>query len=383
MVCYDHLFHFTNPDVDDDSMNRALGEAVFCALPLPDPGPEGDLHGVRGLFRTAWAETDTLLKRLSDNAGLATLEGKSVEEFVWQWSMILGRPLSADDVINRGTDSGDYAWCSPGPALLNQLWYASRSSVSTFDDVIARGDALESVGAAAGAKANRELLHSMITECNCRSYVNERLANHLDLPYVANTARLPFRSLYYDLPRAVTDALPSVLAADSTYVERAAHADLLRGDPLVLPVFLALALNDAKRPGDLWAAIAGLRTEATRFRERRAELDHALEVGDKKQMERIRIAIGTEAASLTETLAAAGWAAGKGFATSVVAHPVAHVSGHAAPWVATGLATTIAGARKLIPRETAQATDLAPVSPRAALPFGYNDGQSRGDRFSS
>jgi hypothetical protein len=353
LVCYDHLFHFTNPEVDDDTVNRALGENVFCSLALPEPGPEDDPHGVRGLFRTAWSETATLMNRLSQNAGRATVEGKSVDEFAWQWSMILGRTLSAADVINHDGTS-DYAWSTAGPALLRQLWYESRSSSHQFDSVIARGETLKSLGDAERAEANSELLHSMITECNCRSYVNERLANHLKLPYVANTARLPFRSLYYPLPRAVTDALPSVLAADSTYAKRAAHADLLRGNPLVLPVFLALALNDAASPPDLWASIANLRAKAARFRERRAELDRALEVGNQKQLKKIRTAIDTEAADLTETLIAAGSAAGKVAVTSVAAHPVAHMSGHAPPWLATGLSAAIAGARKLIPKQTAQ-----------------------------
>jgi hypothetical protein len=353
LVCYDHLFHFANAGVDDDSINGVLGENVFCSLALPDTGQEYEPGGVRGLFRTAWSDTDTLMNRLSKNAGRDTVEGKSLQEFAWQWSMILGQTLSVEDVSNRG-DSSDYSWSTPGPALLGQLWYESGLTPRNLENQAAYNETSKSLDSAELAKSSSERLHGMITECNYRSYVNQRLADHLRLPYVANTARLPFRSMYYDLPRAVSDALPTVLAADKTYAKRAAHADLLRGDPLVLPVFVALALNIAKTPADLWAAIADLRTKAARFRERRTELDRALEVGNQKEMKKIRAALGAEAATLTETMADAGAAAGKAAITSVATHPSAYLSGHAAPWLATGLSAVIAGARKLIPKQTAQ-----------------------------
>jgi hypothetical protein len=353
LVCYDHLLHFANAEVDDDSMNGALGENVFCSLALPDTGQAYEPGGVRGLFRSAWADTDTLMNRLSENAGRDTLEGKSLQEFAWQWSMILGQTLSVEDVSNRG-DSSDYSWSTAGPALLRQLWYESGLTPRDLETQVAYSEATKSIESAELAKSKTERLHGMITECNCRSYVNQRLAGNLRLPYVANTARLPFRSMYYNLPGAVTDALPTVLAANKTYAKRAAHADLLQGDPLVLPVFLALALNNAKTPADLWAAIAGLRTKAARFRQRRAELDHALEVGNQKEVKKIRAALGSDAATLTETMAEAGAAAGKAAITSVATHPSAHMSGHPAPWLATGLSAVIAGARKLIPKETAQ-----------------------------
>jgi hypothetical protein len=353
LVCYDHLFHFANADVDDATINGVLGENVFCTLALPDTGQEYETRGVRGLFRTAWSDTDSLMNRLSENAGRDTVEGRSLHEFAWQWSMILGQTLSVEDVSNRG-NSSDYEWSTAGPALLGQLWYQSGLAPRNLENQIAYIATVKSLDNEQVAKSSRERLHGMITECNYRSYVNQRLAGHLRLPYVANTARLPFRSMYYDLPLAVTDALTAVLAADKTYAKRATHADLLRGDPLVLPVFLALALNNANTTADLWAAIAELRTKAARFRERRTELDRAIDVGNEKEMKKIRAALGADAITLTEAAAEAGAAAGKTVITSVATHPAAHLSGHAAPWLATALSAVIAGARKLIPKQTAQ-----------------------------
>jgi len=63
-------------------------------------------------------------------------------------------------------------------------------------------------------------------------------------------------------------------SADAAYRELAGESDL------VLPVFLAVALADARQPGDVWALLAGLRVRAARFRDRRRELDETLARGD-------------------------------------------------------------------------------------------------------
>ena len=187
----------------------------------------------------------------------------------------------------------------------------------------------------------------MIRECNYRGHVNERLANHLQLPYVANTARLPFKSRFYEGPRLVSAALPSVLAMNDAYVQRAEQADLLRGDPLVLPVFLALALQNAARPQDIWGAVAHIRKEAAGFRGRRADLDQALAVGNQARVKAVRTAMGTEAAALTTRLVAAGGAA----VSSVAADPVALVSASPHDWLKSGLGALIAATRRLLPAE--------------------------------
>jgi hypothetical protein len=101
----------------------------------------------------------------------------------------------------------------------------------------------------------------------------------------------------------------------------------------------------------VWWAIADLRERAKGFRERRAELDRALEVGNQDEMRAIRTAIGAEAESLTKRLGASLKAAGGAAVTSVAADPVAHLSADPLDWLRTGLSAVIAGARKLLPAE--------------------------------
>ena len=202
-------------------------------------------------------------------------------------------------------------------------------------------------------KMAREQLSSMIKQCNYRGHVNERLALHLKLPYVANTARLPFLSRHNPQPLK-TSTLPEVLAMDDAYVTRAAHAKLLRGKPLVLPVFLALVLDRAARGSNMWTALAEFRESATGFRKRRAELDHALDVGDQDLMDEIQTAICTDAKRLTKRLSEGGGAAVGAAVTSLKDDPTPLLFVSPLDWLKPGLSAAIAGAQKLIPPEVAR-----------------------------
>jgi hypothetical protein len=193
----------------------------------------------------------------------------------------------------------------------------------------------------------------MIGEGNYRGYVNQRLAGHLNLPYMPNMARIPFRSRFYDRAHAVSDRLPSILAVNTQYAERATQAQLLFGPPLVLPVFLALAVRDAAIPQDLWAAVATLRAQARRYRERRAELDRALEQGDLDVTAATLKAVRTEAAKLATLLAGAGRSSAESLISAVESKPVALLSGMPLDWLQAGLTALIAGARKLLPESVA------------------------------
>jgi hypothetical protein len=196
-------------------------------------------------------------------------------------------------------------------------------------------------------------LSRMIGEGNYRGYVNQRLAGHLNLPYMPNMARIPFRSRFYDRAHAVSDRLPSILAVNTQYAERATQAQLLFGPPLVLPVFLALAVRDAAIPQDLWAAVATLRAQARRYRERRAELDRALEQGDLDVTAATLKAVRTEAAKLATLLAGAGRSSAESLISAVESKPVALLSGMPLDWLQAGLTALIAGARKLLPESVA------------------------------
>ena len=351
LVTYDNIFHFANTEVNDDALNTALGQGVFRPLSLPDTGPAYDPTGVRGLFNQAWSSTDNIMKQLEASVGTPTIEGLEIEALTRQWSLVLARPLTPTDVVN--TRRSNHDWNSPGAALLAQLWRAT----TTYSIKIPPGrslDTLEFMKELPGAPSGyKDVLYTTIRDGNYRGHVNQRMADHLGLPYMPNVARIPFQSRFYDRARAVSDRLPSILALDTQYAERAAQAQLLSGAPFVLPVFLALAVRDAATPQDLWAAVATLREHARRYRERRADLDRALEQGDLDVTAATLKAVRTEAAKLTTLLADAGRSGADSLISDVEANPVALLSGMPLDWLQTGLTALIAGARKLIPESVA------------------------------
>ena len=139
------------------------------------------------------------------------------------------------------------------------------------------------------------------------------------------------------------------MALDTSYAQRAAQAQLLCGDPFVLPVFLAVALRNAAKPQDLWAAISALRGQARRYRERRADLDRALEDGHLDVTAATLKAVRTEAAKLTSLLGDAGGAFARSAFSSEAANPVTVVSLQPLGLIEIGLTALIAGAQKLLP----------------------------------
>jgi hypothetical protein len=347
LVTYDNIFHFANPEVNDDTLNTGLGQDVFRPLSLPDTGPQYDPRGVRGLFNTAWEDTHALMKQLEASVGTATVEGLEIEALIRQWSLAVGRPLTPADVVN--TKLSRIEWSSPGAALLAELW----RTTSTNSIGIPAGEGIdnfESMMDVPGVpKGYKTGFISLIRQGNYRGHVNQRLAGHLNLPYMPNVARIPFLSRFYDRPHAVSERLPAILALDKQYAERASQAQLLSGAPFVLPVFVALAIRDASTPSDLWAAVATLRGHARRYRERRADLDRALEQGDLDVTAATLKAVRTEAAKLTTLLADAGSAGAGSLIGSVEAKPVTFLSGMPLDWLQAGLTAVIAGARKLMP----------------------------------
>lgn len=354
LVIYDNIFHFANSEVNDDALNTAVGQEVFRPLSLPGTGPQYDPSGVRGLFNQAWSSTEHVMKRLVASVGTATMEGLEIEALTSQWSLALGRPLTPGDVVNA--ELSDHEWRSPGAALLAQLWRAT--ALYSIGNKGVDGHNLHTLGLMQdmpGAPVGYEMVYyKTIREGNYRGHVNQRLASHLNLPYMPNMARIPFRTRFYDRALAVSDRLPSILALDKQYAERASQTHILRGEPFVLPVFFALAVRDAAVPPDLWAAVAALRAQARHYRERRAELDRALEQGNLDVTSATLKAVRTEAAKLTTLLAGAGKASGESLITAVETKPVALLSGMPLDWLETGLSALIAGARKLLPGSVAQ-----------------------------
>jgi hypothetical protein len=182
--------------------------------------------------------------------------------------------------------------------------------------------------------------------------VNHRLALHLNLPYLANTARMPFRDALLDVPRILTDELPSVMAADKHYAEAASNVKLMRGEPFIVPVFLAVALQKAQRPADLWAAIAELRSEAVGYRRRRVALEDAVSLGDLAVVTELQRALALHSSAWSErVIDASATASDSALIATSEAATSAHVAALPGSWQVVALTALIAGSRKLLPQE--------------------------------
>jgi hypothetical protein len=346
LVTYENVFHLENSEIDDEALNAALGQDVFRPLSLPDPGPQYDPAGVRGLFNDAWYFTHEVMSRLQARAGTPTVEGQEIQALTSQWSLALGHRLTPADIVNA--ELSDHEWQSPGRALLTQLWWG------TAGHLLRPGAELDDLQVLLATEPTLEdQFYQAIREGNYRGQVDQRLAGHLRLPYMPNTARIPFRNRFCDRARVVSDRLPSILALDDRYAERATQSQLLSGAPFVLPVFFALAVRDAAAPQDLWAAVAKLRLQARRYRERRADLDRALDDGNLDVTAATLTAVRTEATKLTTLLAGAGRASAGSLINSVETNPVSILSGMPLDWLQTGLTALIAAARKLVPESVA------------------------------
>ena len=144
----------------------------------------------------------------------------------------------------------------------------------------------------------------LLSELNLRSYINQRMADFFGVAYASGTARVPFRRHLYDRALAVQHRLTAIELLDQGYAEIAADVQLR------LPVFLAIAVRQAKTPEALWERLADLRSEARPYREVRWELDVALAGGDLKEARRLTAALSTSVDNVVSVagraLAAAG-----------------------------------------------------------------------------
>ena len=177
-------------------------------------------------------------------------------------------------------------------------------------------------------------LSSLLTDLNIRAYVNQQLADFLGLPYVSAAARVPFRKHLYERAVAVQRQLQAVDLIDARYAEVVGDVQLR------LPVFLALAIREAERPADLWAALAKLRQQAKPYRAVRKELDAALARRDLEQAKSVAKALSTEVDNIFavagDAVARAGWAV------------VGEVAKGDVTDIATGVAAVEAASRRLL-----------------------------------
>jgi hypothetical protein len=141
-------------------------------------------------------------------------------------------------------------------------------------------------------------LHKVIDESNYRSLFNLRVSNFLNLHYLPNSFRLPFRNFYYQKARKTQPFVQSLQRIDEEYSALTElYFDSTKNN-LQLPFFLAAVLSRISKLDEFFEVLAETRLDATQFRAHRVELDEALERGDIETTKKLRAALRGDSKNL-------------------------------------------------------------------------------------
>jgi hypothetical protein len=250
--------------VDDARINRMLGENVLHPIPLPHRSTEAGSwlpdpwDGAHRFMCEVWENAFRRIRDVRARAGTATLDGEELAALRDAWARALQRnDLDPSDLANAS--DARTRWRSPSNLLLMEV--ADVTSVNDGRMYLDPQGAFRELIEESMAKRQhaRRRLGELLTDLNLRAYVNQRLADFFQLPYAPAAARVPFRKHLYDRAVSVQQSLYAVAILEDRY------AEVAEGVTLRLPLFLAVALLDARTPSDLWPNLAKQRERATPF----------------------------------------------------------------------------------------------------------------------
>jgi hypothetical protein len=310
-ILFDHISHLEAAGslrgeahyFDSRILNEELGnEPVIIPIPV-DPGSYNE--GVSAVLSDLFDEVEATAAAFSRQAGSTAIVAER-ETILHSWELLLGRSLTLADLDD--VESRDRNWASSGPALLNSLlnWLG--------DDEDAVFSGMEDVS-------------DFISEANCRSLFNTRVAGMLDLPYAPNTTRIPYRSHLFSTAMIAHDALQDVREIEETFRDLAAN--YLTPGSIELPFFLSAVLARTKSLDDFFTNVAELRSQAAPYRRHRAELLDALSARRTKDIDKLRAAVRDDGSKLTGAVASGS--------AAVVMGSVAALGHGLAPWIIGGL----------------------------------------------
>ncbi len=292
VVCFENVYHHSHPKVNDAQMNAIFGENVLIPVPLPlrhvEPNHElpETWDGAHRWMCEVWDDAYHWMAGLDRAVGSTTLDGQQLAAVTESWRIALNRDdLTPEMLVNF--KRLNVRWTSPSNRLL-----AETANATDVEDTMVYIDPSDSfrkqfeMRRELGLRdSSSERLSDLLSDLNLRSYINQRIADFFQLPYVCSAARIPFRRHLYNRAVEVQAALTTVGVIENRYAEL---ADNVR---LRLPVFLAVALLGCSKPQDIWARLAELRREAGKFRSRRSALDAALARQDLKEAARVSKAL--------------------------------------------------------------------------------------------
>lgn len=274
---YDRLCFLETPYLTLAELESVFGPDLFIELPVQStalPGSDyaalGDIRGhLRSLYksRTVPWINDARAGRLGTR--------KQRKAWVRAWTVILHRDCSPEWLLRDPDEgnSGEYndIWNSPAKMLFDDIVAVMTEQLAQADHGIAPAD-----------RSGRVRLGQ---ESNARALFNAGLAQLLDVPYAASTARYPILKLLIDQTRGELAELlrtrPGARALDEAFGDSVADITGARPDALRLPFFPSAILSKAERPAQLPEQLAWARARSASFRAHLAELDVHLNLGDR------------------------------------------------------------------------------------------------------
>lgn len=332
-VIYDHICHFENTGFDAPGMNRAIGDSVFVPIPRPVASKTG-LEGAAAVMRDLWDETVAYIDDLKSSMYRGGLLHQELDALRKGWTLVAGRELKIGELFDEKELE---RWDSNGPFLVKQLTQALGKMDESFAFI-------PSIGSLDYGWTEFPLLSQVVSECNHRSYFNQRLSSILGLPYAPNTTRLPLRNFHYQRARMIQEGLATVKLLEHEYARLADTYSAPQDGNLRLPVFLSAILAKVSRRGEFFEELGALRKKAESFRAHRKELDEQVAQGNLVALKKIRAAMEVDAQTLSGFLSYAPVMSALGATLAAAAHaPISYVG--------AALAIIVAGA-KAVPDAT-------------------------------
>ena len=246
IVMENRIYHIEADWVDDDKLNGILGLDVFHTI--PDPPPQLDL--VVDTAERTQEFIGQLRQLASGGQGILADEASAVAK---SWSVMLGRDIPP-------TEPFDLPFAVHGGGVLGaEVWFGDDSS---YVSELTRSE-----------MGNYRPSGPIVAVTTYRAYINVAIACLLDMRYAPATARMPFAGFLRRRGAEIERYLRRPPLVDEL---NAAYASLEGQMRLVLPVFLAVALNGVTEPADIGARLAGMRLESERFRNRLHQLNDKL-----------------------------------------------------------------------------------------------------------
>ncbi|MEV8317719.1 hypothetical protein AB0Q95_26465 [Streptomyces sp. NPDC059900] len=267
VVMSERIYYAGEDLVPAARLNQLLGEDVFVSLPHLSRARDS---AAARLYEQSLDTYRTLISPLVHQYEMpgGTYWADAVREVAAAWTLVTGRPVRPGEALAACEAQG---WFTPKLTLLRDPY---------CDDLPSLADGY---------------CAPVLGDVTYRAHASQSFANLLGLPYAPATARMPFRHYFCERGWDLEDQLLTADAASRAYRELAGEQDL------VLPVFLAVALSEARRIEDVWPRLAELRTRARRFRRHRQDLDEALSLGEASETSRqLLMAVRSEAVGLTE-----------------------------------------------------------------------------------